>query len=281
MVFFLCCNKKSIPRNIIWSSFILHTVLHFVLANSCPAKPKLLWQGDGLVGGWRAIHRYCPLCLFNYIVAFLYLFRMGILYLFFFACLVLRYPEVEVNPGPRVVAPRCCRVIFSNINMSSCLSVWHCRLSWNEGYPEAACGLVASSRLLCSHPFVEGFSFGVVYTPLAWLSRDSPGTSVTGRCEVVMVAKVAGSRMNFYSFIVFRSPAIMIGSLIVSLVPWVAFSLRIPSLPFVLSETLTVTIVIGWDPIGLIPMALLPWILPLWRIELRLFGILPIGLVVF
>ena len=30
-------------------------------------------------------------------------------------CLKLRFPDVEVNPGPRV-APQCCRVMFTNIN---------------------------------------------------------------------------------------------------------------------------------------------------------------------
>ena len=29
---------------------------------------------------------------------------------------MFRYPDVEVNPGPRAVAPRCCRVMFSNIS---------------------------------------------------------------------------------------------------------------------------------------------------------------------
>ena len=82
----------SIPGDTTWSFFLFPIVLHSVLTNSCPAKPKLLWQGDGLVGGWRAIHRYCPMCAFHFIVSSWYLFHMGILYLFFFACLVLRYP---------------------------------------------------------------------------------------------------------------------------------------------------------------------------------------------
>ena len=34
--------------------------------------------------------------------------------LFFYGCLKLRFPDVEVNPGPRV-APQCCRVMFTNI----------------------------------------------------------------------------------------------------------------------------------------------------------------------
>ena len=35
--------------------------------------------------------------------------------LFFYGCLKLRFPDVEVNPGPRV-AHQCCRVMFTNFN---------------------------------------------------------------------------------------------------------------------------------------------------------------------
>ena len=35
--------------------------------------------------------------------------------LFFYGCLKLPFPDVEVNPGPRV-APQCCRVMFTDIN---------------------------------------------------------------------------------------------------------------------------------------------------------------------
>ena len=35
--------------------------------------------------------------------------------LFFYGCLKLRFPDVEVNPGPRV-EHQCCRVMFTNIN---------------------------------------------------------------------------------------------------------------------------------------------------------------------
>ena len=35
--------------------------------------------------------------------------------LFFYGCLKLRFPDIEVNPGPRM-ALQCCRVMFTNIN---------------------------------------------------------------------------------------------------------------------------------------------------------------------
>jgi len=41
---------------------------------------------------------------------------MDLIYLLYFACLIIRYPDVEVNPGPRCVAPRKLRLLFNNIN---------------------------------------------------------------------------------------------------------------------------------------------------------------------
>ena len=119
-----------------------------------------------------------------------------------FACIF--YTDVEVNPGPRVVAPRCGTVMFSNIN------------GLHGNLRELA---VAASRfdiVACAETklHLPGFSAPIllfrgsrpdglglalyIRTGLNWLSRDSPG---------IMVAKVAGSRMNFYFFIVYRSPA--------------------------------------------------------------------------
>ena len=40
---------------------------------------------------------------------------MGCKSVFFYGCLKLWFPDVEVNPGPREV-PQCCRVVFTNIN---------------------------------------------------------------------------------------------------------------------------------------------------------------------
>ena len=37
------------------------------------------------------------------------------LYLIFYACLELRFPDVENNPGPRRPVPEACRILCSNV----------------------------------------------------------------------------------------------------------------------------------------------------------------------
>ena len=74
-------------------------------------------QGDRLVGGgWSFVPIITALFFFFFCswVCFLIIIVMGcksVLY----GCLKLRFPDVEVNPGPRV-APQCFRVMFTNIN---------------------------------------------------------------------------------------------------------------------------------------------------------------------
>ena len=40
---------------------------------------------------------------------------MDILYLLYFGFLMLRFPDVELNPGPGRAPPRCCRILYSNV----------------------------------------------------------------------------------------------------------------------------------------------------------------------
>ena len=40
---------------------------------------------------------------------------MGIIDLLFYACLRLRFPDVETNPGPRRPVPAVCRILCSNV----------------------------------------------------------------------------------------------------------------------------------------------------------------------
>ena len=37
------------------------------------------------------------------------------LYLIFYACLELQFPEVETNPGPQLPVPEACRILCSNV----------------------------------------------------------------------------------------------------------------------------------------------------------------------
>ena len=37
------------------------------------------------------------------------------LYLIFYACLELQFPDVETNPGPRCPVPEACRILCSNV----------------------------------------------------------------------------------------------------------------------------------------------------------------------
>ena len=40
---------------------------------------------------------------------------MHFIYLFFYACLRLQFPDVETNPGPRRPVPTVCRLLCSNV----------------------------------------------------------------------------------------------------------------------------------------------------------------------
>ena len=40
---------------------------------------------------------------------------MEFIYLIFYVCLWLRFPDVETNPGPRRPVPTVCRLICSNV----------------------------------------------------------------------------------------------------------------------------------------------------------------------
>ena len=37
------------------------------------------------------------------------------LYLIFYACLELRFPDAKTNPGPRSPVPEACRILYSNV----------------------------------------------------------------------------------------------------------------------------------------------------------------------
>ena len=143
---------------------------------------------------------------------------MGILFLLFFACLVPRYPDVEVNPGPRNVGPRNCRLLCSNIRGL------HCNLTDLKAASRNFDVVCLSETLVSGHRHVAELRLPCFGKPFQRLRGSVPGSSgmavyvregfcVSRRsefecpcCEVV-VLKVVGSVQNFYVFSVYRSPS--------------------------------------------------------------------------
>ena len=76
---------------------------------------------DRVVGGWSFVPIITTLfLLFCYIIVLSNSNCLWVVSQFiFYGYLKLRFPDVEVNPGPRTV-PQCCRVMFSNINGLHC-----------------------------------------------------------------------------------------------------------------------------------------------------------------
>ena len=65
------------------------------------------------------------------------------LYLIFYACLELRFPDVETNPGPRRPVPGACRIL--------CGDVWGLSMNLND----VTVALSQYDLLLCSETLVS------------------------------------------------------------------------------------------------------------------------------
>ena len=126
--------------------------------------------------------------------------------LFFYGCLNLRFPDVEVNPGPRV-AHQYCRAMFTNIN----------GLHGNRDelaiaaakFDVVACAETkVTGRRYLSELFLPGFKAptlllrGVRPNGLVMALFVRSGLSVSRRerlecsCCEFMVAKIPGQRLN-------------------------------------------------------------------------------------
>ena len=177
--------------------------------------------------------------------------------LFFYGCLKLRFPDVEVNPGPRVV-PQCCRVMFTNIN----------GLHGNRDelaiaatkFDVVACAETkVTGRRHVSELLLPGFKAptmllrGARPNGLGMALFVRSGLSVSRRerfecsCCEFMVAKIPGQRLNCYLFVKL----------------WGASSQLILSLSFVLWVISTFTTQSGWGHASLMPMVWLLLISPL------------------
>ena len=142
----------------------------------------------------------------------------SIIFLLYFACLVLRYPDVEENPGPRGSTSPRCRVMFSNINglhgNLAELSVVSSR------YDVVVCAETKATQF--RHPaelLLPGFcspvllprgarpnGLGLALYVRAGYSASRQMKYECSCCEV-MVVKLSGARANFYVTFVYRSPS--------------------------------------------------------------------------
>ena len=133
--------------------------------------------------------------------------------LFFYGCLKLRFPDVEVNPGPRV-APQCCRVMFTNINglhgnrdelaiAATKFVVVACaetKVTGRRHVSELLLPCFKAPTLLLRGIPPNGLG-------MALFIRSGISESFECSCCEFMVAKIPGQRLNCYLFVVYRSPS--------------------------------------------------------------------------
>ena len=139
------------------------------------------------------------------------------LYLIFYACLELRFPDVETNPGPRSPVPEDCRILCSNVRgLSTNLSDVTVASSQ---YDLFLCSeTLVSDRRHMSELLVPGFGRPVLLCRdgvprargIAAYVRDGyeafrQPKFECGCCEL-LVFRVCGARQNFYVFSLYRNP---------------------------------------------------------------------------
>ena len=153
---------------------------------------------------------FCILCCKHIIV-------YGIHISFFYACLRLRFPDVETNPGPRRPVPAVCRLLCSNVrglaeNLSDLTLA-------SSQYDKLLCSeiLVSDMRhvsellvpvfgrpvLLCRGrlPRARGMA---AYARYGYGAFRQPRFE-RGFCEM-LVFRVCGVRQNLYVFSLYRNP---------------------------------------------------------------------------
>ena len=124
----------------------LSTWLSVLIIFSSTAKTTLSGQGYGFVGGGGNIAIATALSPSSFVYCIVNIKQfMEFLYLIFYACLRLRFLDVETNPGPRRPVSAVCIIICSNVR----------GLAWNLSDPT-----VASNQydiLFCSETLVSDF----------------------------------------------------------------------------------------------------------------------------
>ena len=133
--------------------------------------------------------------------------------LFFYGCLKLRFPDVEVNPGPRAV-PQCCRVMFSNINGLHS-NIDELAIAATKVDVVACAETNVNGRRHVSEMILSGFNAPTLLLSgarpnghgLALFVRFDLSVSRQERfecscCEFV-VAKIPSQRLNYYLMVVY------------------------------------------------------------------------------
>ena len=142
---------------------------------------------------------------------------MSILHLLFYACLPLRFLDVETNPGPGRSSRGNCRILYSNVRGLS------------RNLRDLAVASTSFDLLLCSETIVSGrrhsselripgFGSPILLCRgdqlrsrgLAAYVRDGFGAHRQGRfecgCCETLVLRVCGAVQNFYVFCLYRNP---------------------------------------------------------------------------
>ena len=130
------------------------------------------------------------------------------LYLIFYACLELRFPGVETNPGPRRPVPGACRILCSNVRgLSRNLSDMTVASSQYDLL--LCCETLVSDRRHMSELLVPGFGRPVLLCQdgvprargMAAYVRDGYGAFCQPKfecdCCEMLVFRVYGARQNF------------------------------------------------------------------------------------
>ena len=128
------------------------------------------------------------------------------LHLIFYACLELRFPDVETNPGPQHPVPEACRILCSNVwGLSKNLSDVTVASSQ---YDLLLCSeTLVSKRRHISELLVPGFGRPVLLcrdgmprvSGMAAYVRDEYGACCQSKFDCV-------ARQNFYVFSLYRNP---------------------------------------------------------------------------
>ena len=168
----------------------------------------------GFVGGVGnvAIATALPSSSFLYCIVNMKYF-MDFLYLIFYACLRLRFLDVETNPGPKHPVPAVCRILCSNVrglagNLSDLtvhgfVSVWYTVVLWDFGLKyESRVGVggsrIRSPCLVVMRQDASRPRDGCICT--TWLRSTSPTQKFQCGCCEMLVLGVYGVRQNLYVF---------------------------------------------------------------------------------